>query len=137
MNQCNETITLYNAKFDKESDSEKYNRTVIKGVSWFGTVKSTVDASGLKAANQITIRIPAEAAAEEKTYLTPREYALLVDTAGYFTLNEGDIIVKGIVEEENSRPANLKKVYSEIMTILAVTDNRSAPRAKHFKVVGA
>ncbi|MGN0307402.1 MAG: hypothetical protein ACI4DN_04200 [Lachnospiraceae bacterium] len=48
------------------------------------------------------------------------------------------MIIKGeIPTEENLRPADLKKRFSEYVTILGVTDNRRAPRSKHWKVVGA
>jgi len=55
----------------------------------------------------------------------------------YFTLRNGDIIVKGDASGvENPRPANLQKLYPELVTILGVTDNRRAPNAKHWKVIG-
>lgn len=33
-------------------------------------------------------------------------------------------------------PAQLQKKYGEVVTILGVTDNRRAPHAKHWKVIG-
>ena len=61
MKLCNDTITVFNAKLDQTLDATVYVPTVIHGVSWYGGEKSTVDANGLKAASQYTIRIPLKA----------------------------------------------------------------------------
>lgn len=58
MQLCNDTITLYNRRFDPEEDCDVYGRTVIRGVHWFNSDATTVDSTGLKAANKVTIRIP-------------------------------------------------------------------------------
>ena len=99
MQLCNDTITLYNRRFDPEEDCDVYGRTVIRGVHWFNSDETTVDSTGLKAANKVTIRIPTDA--------------------------------------EGLRPSTIHDVYFEAATILQVTDNRRAPQARHWKVVGA
>lgn len=136
MKLCDDTITVYNAKYDKSADADVYHRTIINGVRWFGTVKSTVDSSGLKAANQVTVRIPTEADTQGKAYADPAAYASAADVLDLFTLNEGDVIVRG-VGANGLRPSAIRKVYPETMTILAVTDSSQAPNAPHRKVVGA
>ncbi len=136
MKLCNETVTLYNAYLDKENDCTAYSRTVITGVSWYGTVKSGVNDKGLVTANQYTVRIPVDAGFGRKSYTEPTGYAEAADKRGLFTLNEGDLIVRGAVSEENPTPAALHK-HHEVITILSVTDNRRAPNAPHWKVVGA
>ena len=138
MRLCNETITVFNARLDAESDYDIYFATVIKGVSWFCDIASNVDSSGLKAANKFTIRIPVDADFGGKSYLDPKAYAETESPEVAFTLHSGDIIVKGAVTDVNNiRPADLKKQYSEYVTILGVTDDRRAPHSKHWKVVGA
>ena len=71
-----------------------------------------------------------------KAYADPIAYAG-GDPNYLFTLKNGDIIVRGAVDEQGLRPADLKKKYPEIVTILGVTDNTRAPHSKHWKVVGA
>jgi hypothetical protein len=138
MRLCNETITVFNARLDPKSGYDTYHVTVIRGVSWYCDIASNVDSSGLKAANKFTIRIPIDADFGDKTYLSPKEYAEAENPETVFTLSNGDIIIKGETPtEENLRPADLKKRFSEYVTILGVTDNRRAPRSKHWKVVGA
>ena len=138
MRLCNDTITVFNARYDSENDRDVYHATVIVGVSWYDEIASTVDSSGLKAADKYTIRIPQDADFGGKTYVDPITYAQAgSDPVQVFTLKSGDIIVKGAVTAgANVRPADLQKQYAEAATVLAVTDNRRAPNAPHWKVVG-
>lgn len=136
MNLCNDTITVFNARLNPDTDSDEYIATVISGVSWFCENVSSVDSSGLKAANKFTIRIPVTADFGGKTYKAPLDYANAADVSGLFTLRNGDIVVRGAVTAQGLRPAVLHKNY-EAFTILGVTDNRRAPNAPHWKVVGA
>ena len=133
MKLCNETITVFNAGLDEETGYDTYMPTVITGVSIFCEIASAVDSSGLKAANMFKIRIPIDADFSGKTYVTPAEYAL--NPKRRFTLQQGDIIVRG-KEKTAMDPAALQKKYGEIITVLGVTDNRRAPKEKHWKVVG-
>ena len=137
MKLCTETITIYNAKYDTATGYDVYNRSVISGVSWFCDIASNVDGSGLKAANKFIIRIPVTADFRGRSYLPPNEYAETATPENYFTLREGDLIVRGEATEENPRPAELHKNYSEVATILRITDDRRGQYARHWKVVGA
>lgn len=133
MNLCNEIVTVFNSKFDQEADKDVYHGTVITGVSWFCEIVSTVD-QGLKAANRFTVRIPEDADFGGKRYVSPAEYASTADVEELFTLANGDVIVKGIIEG----PIRPKDMHgrADALTILGVTDNRRA-RAPHWKVVGS
>lgn len=135
MRLTNETITVYNAKLDTEYDKDVYNVSVIKGVSWYCEIVSAVD-DGLKAANRFVVRIPTDADFGEKSFVSPQEYAATADVSRLFTLASGDIIVKGEVSETGLKPKDLHRQY-EAFTILGVTDNRRAPKAPHWKVVGS
>ncbi len=137
MKLCNDTLTLYNARRNREKDCTVYERTVIAGISWYSVVKSTVTDKGLKTANLYTIRIPIDADFNGKSWIDPKGYTQADDVSALFTLDEGDVIVKGIGPENITSPAQLHKQYSDSFTVLSVTDNRRAPNAKHFKVVGA
>ena len=135
MKQCDDTITLFNVKYDSDSGLDGYNATVITGVSWFCETVSSVD-KGLNAANKFTIRIPETADFNGRDYVSPQDYAASEDVSGLFTISNGDIIVHGSVAVPNARPAVLHKQY-EAFTVLGVTDNRRARNAPHWKVVGA
>jgi hypothetical protein len=133
MQLCNETITVFNARLDAETGFDVYIPTVINGVSWHCELASTVDSSGLKAANKFTIRIPANADCSGKTYAPATEYAGAA-SENCFTIRNGDIVIKGEAAE-TLRPAALLKQY-EGFTILGVSDNRRG-QAPHWKVVGS
>lgn len=139
MKLCNDVITVFNARVDPDDGGNVWTPTVISGASWFLTDASTVDASkgGLVAANKATIRIPENADTSNKAYTDPLSYADAEEVTGLWTLAAGDIIVKGDASATaNPTPAKLKATYADCVTVLGVTDNRRAPNAKHFKVVG-
>lgn len=145
MKLCNETVTVFNKKIDTANGWDVYNPTVIHGVSWYGDVAAAVDNSGLHAANRFTIRIPVDADFGGKTYVDPIAYSNETIVSGVFTLANGDIIVKGeaitdqmtVSQLAALTPGRLKELYPDYCTILGVTDNRRAPNAPHFKVVGS
>ena len=135
MRLCNETITVFNCQLDTQADLDVYHGTVIRGVSIYCEIASTVDNTGLKAADKYTIRVPADANFSGKSYVDPVIYQKS-DPASTFTLKSGDIIVKGEVDIENPKPKDLQQRYADLITVLGVTDNRRAPNAPHWKVVG-
>ena len=136
MKLCNDTITVFNARVDPDVGGNVWIPTVIVGAGWYLTDASTVDASkgGLVAANKATIRIPVDADTGGKAYADPVSYASAEDVSRLWTLKGGDIVVKATVEGGNWTPARLKAAYAECVTVLAVTDNRRAPRAPHWRV---
>lgn len=136
MKLCNETITVFNAVMDPDTGYDSYMPTVIAGVSWYSTIESAVTDSGLKAANKTTIRIPDDADFSGRVYVSPEAYAAAEDRTGLFTLAQGDLIVHA-AEPGPMTPAQLQEKYGGgVVTVLGVTDNRRAPRAKHWRVVG-
>ena len=138
MKLCGDTLTLFNARLDKVNDTTVYEKTVISGISWYGTVKTAIGDTGLKSANQFTIRIPLDADFSGKAYCDPASYTAADDVSELFTLRQGDVIVKGAVPDTITTPAQAHKAYPDMaFTIQGVTDNRRAPNAKHWRVVGA
>ena len=133
MKLTTDTITVINRQLDESSGKDVYIGTVIRGVSWYSTTAAAVDDKGLHAANTVTIRIPDDAYFSGKSYVDPMAYRE-ADPAEAFTLENGDTIVRGVVDTIITRPADLHEQYAETVTILGVTDNRRAPRAKHWRV---
>lgn len=188
MKLCNDTITIFNARVDPDTGGNEWTPTEISGVSFYATDASTVDTSkgGLVAANKATIRIPTDATFGG-TYTDPISYKSAASVTGLWTIQQGDVIIKGIIptpeepaepteetpeepadepaeepeeepEEEAEEepevepeveseeepevepedtgwtPAKLKRAYPDCVTVLAVTDNRRAPNAPHWKV---
>ena len=137
MKLCNDVITVFNAHVDQDAGGNVWTPTVVTGASWYLTDASTVDASkgGLVAANKATIRIPEDAGTGGKTWADPVTYRNAQSVSGLWTLQAGDIIVKGDASATTDpTPAKLKKAYADCVTVLGVTDNRRAPNAPHWKV---
>ena len=137
MRLCNDTITVFNAAYDFENDIDVYLPTVISGVSWFYRDNISVDHSGFKNTSSIVIRIPVDADFGGAEYVDPKDYTQQASKSGLWTLQAGDIIVKGLAPDSSLRPADLARLFSEKMTVQSVTDNRRAPNAKHWRVTGA
>jgi hypothetical protein len=138
MKLCNEIITVFNARYDDDLGDDILIPTTITGASWFGTAAETVDPEhGLKEASKIIIRIPADAKiGDEKAYADPLAWKAAPDVSGLWTLQGGDIIIKGTAEGTDWTQKRLAETFSGICKVLAVTDDRRAPNAPHFKVVG-
>jgi len=82
------------------------------------------------------VRIPIDADFGGKRYADPLEYARSESINGMFTLAQGDVIIRAEIDADGLRPAQLKELCADFMTVLGVTDNRRAPKAPHFRVVG-
>lgn len=140
MRLCNNSITVYNSYTDPTTKYKVYLPTTITGVSWFSDLQVAVSSEGLMSANEYIVRIPVNADFSNKSFLSPKEFDKIPndEMINYWTLKEGDRIVLGAISDtgDSAKPANLEAKYDEVLTIISVTDNRRAPNAKHWKVVG-
>ena len=134
MKLCDDVITIFNKHV--EDGQYTYIPTVINGVSWYATIATTVN-DGLVAANKFVIRIPVDADFSGKEYVDSTEYGKLSSVEGVFTIANGDIIIKDALAVAPMTPAEMKANYQNYCTVLGVTDNRRAPNAPHFRVVGS
>lgn len=132
---CDKVITVINARFNENLGYDTYVGTIIRGVSCYCETASTIDATGIKAANVFKIRIPTDADFSGKQYASPIVYAAS-DPSKFFTLAQGDLIVLGEVVAEQIKPSELQATLGQVVTVLGVTDNRRGRHGDHFKVVG-
>ena len=138
MKLATDTITVFNKRVNSTTGGYTWTPTTINGVSWYKSDAQTVDPQGgFIAARKITIRIPTTANANGKTYTDPLSYKGAQSVTDLWTLDGGDIIIKGTATGDTWTPKTLAQTYADICTVMAVTDNRRAPREPHFKVVGA
>ena len=137
MKGCEETITLFNARRDGDTGGHVYVPTVIVGCSWHGGQRVGLDArGGLAAADEYVVRIPVDADFGGKAYADPIAWRQS-DGEGRFTIQGGDLAAHGAFEGEDWTPARLRAASAECFTVMGVTDNRRAPRGKHWKLTGA
>ena len=130
----NTDITVFNSYID-EDDNTLYSPTVIHDVNWQSEEKVTVSDKGLVSADEIKIYIPVTSL-NGIEYVPRKAYNSLKDKTGYFTLKEGDKIVKG----EDTGTINTIKDFNKldnVATIISVKDNRYGSLSmQHFEVGG-
>lgn len=130
----NTDITVFNSYID-DDDNTLYSPTVIHDVNWQSEEKVTVSDKGLVSADEIKIFIPVTSL-NGIEYVPRKAYNSLKDKTGYFTLKEGDKIVKG----EYTGTINTIKDFNKldnVATIISVADNRyGSISMQHFEVGG-
>ena len=129
----NETITIYNRYQTLVSGktTTKWNRTVLSDC-FFGHQKNqVVDGLTIVSNNTFIVRIPAN-----KAYLSPEEYYALGGRMGTFTINKGDIIVRGSVTDtladNDSGSALLTKYFGRAFTVNRAVDNSKLTYTGHY-----
>lgn len=130
MISCTQTVTLYN-KYT-ENRQERWQRTVIEGVSWFGKERVSVSAEGSSSADTVVVRIPESSLT---AYAPPSLW--LADREGW-TLRNGDVLVKGALDIEVAPEESISKVLAaseQTVTIGSIGDNRQGSLS-HIRVSG-
>lgn len=128
----NADITLYNRYYNKNIRLDEYRRTVIRGVHFYVDNKVTVTTEGLRSADVYKVRIPVSADSGGAVFVSARDYK---GEWGTWTLQADDYIVRGVLETEIERPAELHKEAEQVFRITSWSDNRfgSLP---HWRVGG-
>lgn len=114
---CNDIVTIVQRKYDTEADTESYLSTVINGVSWFSKLATAVTEKGVKTADITYIRIPAE------------------NMPDGLAISNNDWAVKGVLEKQVEKQADVKESGLEYVSIVSVADNRRG-NLKHVALVG-
>jgi hypothetical protein len=130
----NADLTIYNRYTN--AGSEVYQRTQIQGVAWENRKASnTLAAGGSIAADQAVVFIPL---ARGAAYKKSKAWLALVSKTGYWTLQPGDYIVKGLVSDEISggfTMTSLKAKYDDVLQITSVdTMDAGSANMQHWKV---
>lgn len=126
-------ITLFNKKYDKATRTDVYVKTVLNNVHFEGVRASSIDDKETKVNDSLFVIIPFSVYG----YLKPKEYQKQQDTLGRWTLQEGDIIVKGIVENDITSSKELKAL-DDVYTINSIEIvDYSVTCLNHFEVYAA
>ncbi|KYN78131.1 hypothetical protein A0J52_02300 [Clostridium sporogenes] len=129
----NANITIYNRYYDFTSDTDKYQRTVIKGVNWQSKRNGTVSDKGLLLADSTLIFID-----KLDNYISPKRFLKLLDSerSNYFTFIPGDKIVKGEVNFEVTgiKPYRLSDLENEFDDVIDIKSANELPT--HWEVEG-
>jgi len=126
-------ITIYNRYF--VSRVETYQRTVIKNIVWEATKAVSGRSTGVLASNVATVFIPMQRGAD---YLKPKAWQALVTKTGNWTLQEGDVIVRGEVTQEITTEyslSDLRNAYDDVVVISSVDAmDQGSPNVQHWEV---
>lgn len=131
-----DSITLYTHWTNPADRSrEKWIRAPINGVSFYGRQAVSVSGSGLNTADQYTVRIPVSSM--PPGYLPPDAFSRSAVPGGW-TLQNGDVIVKGTVADEIVKGiTEITRKYVDCFVITSVSDNRrGVPAMQHMRVEG-
>lgn len=138
-------MTVYNFFRNPDTDTELWNRTIIKGVQWSHNKSEVSTSNGVQTESKVErITIDFTRAYGNKAYLPPNEYRKLSseEVTAYWTLDAKtgqDMLVLGESNHEISQQyklSDLQKDFQYAVTVTAVSDNRNRPRLKNIKVVG-
>ena len=139
----NADITLYNKYYDEEDKCAKYKRSYLFGVNYRSSYGTTTSSKSINNNDENIIYIPFSVYSEDKEYIKPKAYEKLINSEkdNYFTLNDGDIIVKEIVDfeltaEKGSNLKALNEFYDDVSTVSnVITYDFGSDYMKHWKVV--
>ena len=133
----NADITLYNKNSDRDAGINRYYRTVLKGVNWQDTTAVQPADKGIVSADVAEIYIPF-AVETEKQFRKPKNFVQDAEKPGLFTIEAGDLVVRGVVEEDLTSAKDeerLKSGYDDVRTIAVVeTNDNGSPEMQHWKV---
>lgn len=132
----NSDMTIYNKYFDTDTRLDKYQRTVLYGVFWDDKKAVNRLQSGLHDADEVLIVIPFSVSSNRQ-YVPPKEFLRLEDKSGYYTLQEGDRVVRGDIEFEiTGKVSELDDLY-EAFTVTSVdTKDFGSLHMMHWEIAG-
>lgn len=136
----NADITLYNRVFDKDKDKYTYKRTYLRGVNWQDLKGVKITESGVVSDDCTRVFIPLAVDADGKQYKKPKTYKRTEDKSLIYTLDNADIVVKGVIDFEltgdsGANVSKLQALYDDVMVITKVIDNRyGTPKIQHFEL---
>ena len=133
----NADLTIYNNRgVDKKTARKTYLKTQINGVNFYTKQQTNVTDQGLSSADLYQIRIPLSADAEGKEYIDADKYRELSaeEAEKYWTINNGDLFGKGLLEDFEKESEFLKQQYTG--KVLSFSDNRRGS-LPHWRIGGA
>lgn len=133
----NADITIYNLIPQKGIEKESYIITQIKDV-FFEKIRGIADSeNGIKKEDNINVYIPTDSLSKlEKNYKLPKEFINSKERDKYYTFKPKDIVIKGLIDDNNVTLKELKEKYDDVYTIQSVSDNRyGSEELQHFYIV--
>lgn len=116
MHYAEKTVTVYHKEWDAEKGVDSYRGTLLKNVSFFSRIATSVSTDGLTAACEATLRIPMGVYPEG------------------LELKNGDLVCEGSLTENPVNRAEIDDLCPNVFTVVGITRNTSG-MVPHVKVV--
>ncbi len=131
--KTNTSMTIYNKYFNSTIRGDSWQRHVISDVFW-DSKRGASYFKGLTRSDIGAIYIPFWLN-DMRDFVDPIEFA--TSRTGKWTIQNGDIIVKGIVTDEITKQSELETKYSDVLTISNYTINDfGSSNMQHILIAG-
>lgn len=128
-----QTITIYNKRYDTASKKTQWPKTTIPGVSWAGCQRITTG-EGLTSADGYSVRIPLQSFPDG--FMKQDEYAALPDPIGRWTAQNGDVVVLGAGPDVVDGITEITKQFTDCFTVTAVHTDNMTRLLPHLRLEG-
>jgi hypothetical protein len=109
----------------------------LSGVFWNAIKGAVVRRTGVNSADSLQLIIPIGVQASRAAYKPPKEWAALTDKTGAWTLQPGDVVVKGALDDvEIVRSTKELQAYDDVLTITSVDTKDVGGAMAHWEVSG-
>lgn len=133
MLNATETITLYSKRFDAESRTTRWQRTVIAGVSWYGCQRVSSGES-LRSNDSYSVRIPRDRL--PAGFLPQQAFLALQDKTGHWTVQNGDVVLLGSGPDAAGGITEITRQFPDCFTVKAVHTDNLHRRLPHLRLEG-
>jgi len=135
--KTNTPATLYNRYYDPDTKLEVFQRKLLPAVMWEDRKYSRVVQTGGRLADY-TAMIYIPFSYNKATFAKPKAWLALEDKSNYWTIQEGDLLVKGDVADvlnAGFTPSDLKRKYDDVLSAIDIyTYDMGSYALQHWKV---
>lgn len=130
----NTPMTVYNKYVDNRA--EKYQRTVLSAVLWDSSAATIKRRSADMQNNKAVIALPHYIGA---AYLKAKAWLALANKTAFWTLQAGDVVVRGTVTDEITNGfaiSALRAKYDDVLEIVSVAFmDQGSPNTHHWEIL--
>ena len=136
--QKNEAVTIVNQWVNPDTMLPEWYPSILDGCSWYTAQEIALDSNGVTSADRYAIRLfPGFVSREGRAYIEPKAYGRLpkADLGQYWTVQNGDRVVRGAVALDIHKASELEEAYGEVAIIVSFADNRNG-LLPHIRIGG-
>ncbi len=128
-----QTITIYNKRYDPATKKTTWPKMVITEVSWAGHRRVTTE-EGLISNDGYSVRVPL---VSMPAGFTPRsEYSDLQDPTGRWTAQNGDVVLLGEGPDVEGGITEITKRFTDCFVVISVNTANMSRLLPHLRLEG-